>query len=195
MPPQTCSHRLISSAHQVDRSASMCFYSDIPYIFDRCEADPKHIVIHRIYRLCSQPQNVGSYRHCSDEYAVRLPDIVFGSSRVAESCPRCTDPKKNYIIVSRYLCSLCLSCTSFGCQYLSAKIRCTSERWRFWVIFSPPPSKPIPQLRKVWGGSVRCNMRVPSKWDRGIWLPNKDQNWGEKAYWGAIIESGWSGLD
>ncbi|KMU92318.1 hypothetical protein CIHG_10090 [Coccidioides immitis H538.4] len=86
--------------HRYSKShtAAMCQYNDLPYIYEKCEEIPRHIVIHRLYELCERPQNVGTYRHCSDEWATKSDDILAGSSRAKGDCITCADPTRTVVI-------------------------------------------------------------------------------------------------
>ncbi|KAF2000628.1 hypothetical protein P154DRAFT_522511 [Amniculicola lignicola CBS 123094] len=69
--------------------SNMCNYTDMKQIYKGCSQTPKHVVTDRTYKSCDRPQNIGTYRHCSDEHATPLAAVVFGSTRVSGECPDC----------------------------------------------------------------------------------------------------------
>lgn len=77
----------------------MSRYFDTPVQRGECVARPRHVVMYRTYQLCGNPQNIGTYRHCSDEHASPMPNVVFGSSKTRGPCPTCANPQNIRIIV------------------------------------------------------------------------------------------------
>lgn len=82
----------------------MCRYIDMPHTYQECKEDVSHVVVHRRYTLCANPQNVSTYRHCDDEHAKPADNApLFGSSRVPGECPTCKNPAETRIIVNKQL--------------------------------------------------------------------------------------------
>ncbi|RMJ28656.1 hypothetical protein PHISP_00513 [Aspergillus sp. HF37] len=74
----------------------------MPHIYETCHKEPSHVVVHRVYKLCGHPRNVGTYRHCSDDYVEPSQEFTFGSSRVNGPCPACVGPGKTRVVVYIY---------------------------------------------------------------------------------------------
>ncbi|EFW17651.1 hypothetical protein CISG_10394 [Coccidioides immitis RMSCC 3703] len=52
------------------------------------------------YKTRGSMPNVGTYRHCSDEWATKSDDILAGSSRAKGDCITCADPTRTVVIRS-----------------------------------------------------------------------------------------------
>lgn len=75
----------------------MCNYYSFKLIPKKCRATPKHLVEQRTYERCARPRNIGTYRHCADEYATQRG--AFGSTMRDMNCPVC-DPGASITVAS-----------------------------------------------------------------------------------------------
>ena len=73
----------------------MCHYVDTVFVFSLCTS--KHRVTNRVYTLCSNPNPLGTYRHCRD--ATPDPKVVLGSTKRNRECPVCKGERQEVVVV------------------------------------------------------------------------------------------------
>ncbi|KAF2176311.1 hypothetical protein K469DRAFT_700018 [Zopfia rhizophila CBS 207.26] len=72
----------------------MCHYVDTVFVYSLCTS--QHRVTNRAYSLCSNPNPLGTYRHCRD--ATPDPDVALGSTKRNKECPVCKGERPELIV-------------------------------------------------------------------------------------------------